>query len=440
MRLNKTIIGLLSIGMITVLLCSIFKNEVNFSMINDQVNYFDDTYFAFYNGNEKLSTMPKKDNNDNLAFYRGLCDNGASIEWNEEEWAPLVKKLTKSKTKCTIYFKEKVSANILLEQKLKEEELSDDPQLMYDDTTDRNLRYIGSSPDNYLDIGDRDSNGNPILWRIIGLMNNITSLDNGEKQESLLKIIRADVIGKYTWDTSISSVNLGYGINEWSQADLMKLLNPEDVYTKDGEIGNSLYWNNESGKCYTEPNNGNIACDFTSSGISLKAKEKIAKVRWNTGTFADYNESEWTASATYKAERSNNNGQTLCKNNGGGGNCTDNVNRTTTWDGYIALMYPSDYGYAVGKSVRNTCLLKSMHDYGSDDCYLIDWLAPDEYYDYTITPIPRQNGSSARLCVANTGELTWTSNLSADRPVAYLKSNIKLIDATGTKEDPFIAS
>ncbi len=37
----------------------------------------------------------------------GECDNGASIEWNSEEWAPLIKNLSKSKTKCTLYFNDK---------------------------------------------------------------------------------------------------------------------------------------------------------------------------------------------------------------------------------------------------------------------------------------------------------------------------------------------
>ena len=32
--------------------------------------------------------------------------------------------------------------------------------------------------------------------------------------------------------------------------------------------------------------------------------------------------------------------------------CTDNVNRTTTWEGYVGLMYPSDLGYVVGGEAR----------------------------------------------------------------------------------------
>ncbi len=62
---------------------------------------------AFYKENEKVNDMPTKENSEGLVFIDGECDNGASIEWNKDEWAPLIKNLTKSKTKCTLYFNDK---------------------------------------------------------------------------------------------------------------------------------------------------------------------------------------------------------------------------------------------------------------------------------------------------------------------------------------------
>ena len=62
---------------------------------------------AFYNGNERILEMPGKDNIEGLVFIDGECDNGAIIEWNSEEWAPLIKNLTKAKTKCSLYFNNK---------------------------------------------------------------------------------------------------------------------------------------------------------------------------------------------------------------------------------------------------------------------------------------------------------------------------------------------
>ena len=86
-----------------------FSEEVSFPMMNGKVDYFgnSDIYFAFYQGDKKLEEMPSKDNSEGLVYIDGECDNGASIEWNKEEWAPLIKNLSKSKTKCTLYFNDK---------------------------------------------------------------------------------------------------------------------------------------------------------------------------------------------------------------------------------------------------------------------------------------------------------------------------------------------
>ena len=94
-----------------------------------------------------------------------------------------------------------------------------------------NIRYIGKNPNNYVSV-DGD------IWRIIGVMKNI---DDGTGNKSdRVKLIRSEAIGGYAWDTSNSSINGGIGINEWSQADLMKLLNPG--YESE-TVGGSLYWN-----------------------------------------------------------------------------------------------------------------------------------------------------------------------------------------------------
>ena len=127
--------------------------------------------------------------------------------------------------------------------------------LAYDGTTDNNLRYVGANPCNYVKVDNE-------IWRIIGVMNNID--DGTVKRESRIKLIRDESIGRYSWDSSESSVNSGYGVNEWSQADLMKLLNPG--YESES-IGGSLYYNNSSGNCYSSGNNGTEACDFTTTGL-----------------------------------------------------------------------------------------------------------------------------------------------------------------------------
>ena len=387
-----------------------------------------DVFLTFYNGNTVLENMPVKDNVDNLAFERAECDKGASISWNRNRWAPMITNLKESKTKCKLYFGPKVASDTIYDIADK-----DTVNLAYDDTNDENLRYIGSSPKNYIDIGDRDSSNNPILWRIIGVMNNMTVINDDESEnngQSLVKIIRADSIGAYSWDSSTggtNGVNMGYGVNEWSQADLMKLLNPENIYIKDSEIGNSLYWNKAVGQCYNSSNNGQTTCDFRSTGLTETVKDKIAKVRWNTGTMPDEyskNYNKTSAIYMYQGERSDNHGKKFCSS---GYECNDTVERSTTWDGYIGLIYPSDYGYAIGGNYRDKCLNNSMYNWNESSLSCkSNWLLSTD--QLTLTSIPNKNLAYYVFRIEYNSHLDYTraDGASAVRPIVYLKSNIKI--------------
>ena len=392
-----------------------------------------DVFFAFYNGDQQLTEMPKKDNSEGLGFEKAVCDKGASVEWDSNKWAPLVVNLSETKTKCTLYFSKMYNLKEYIENLAEE----DTTTLAYDDTSEKNLRYIGASPNNYIDIGDRDSNGDPILWRIIGVMNNMTVINEDDSEstgQSLIKIIRADTLEDgFSWDSSASGVNSGWGVNEWSQADIMTTLNTE------------AYWSKESGQCYSSYNDEQTACNFSSTGLTPEVKEKLAKVRWNTGTFEKYNTSDWLVNATYKAERSNHNGKEQCASSGGSW-CNDDVERTTTWDGYIGLMYPSDYGYAVGGSVRSECLAKSMFKWteSSPSCKGNDWLRDSYNTQWTITPAPDSESAFYAFRVSSSGHLMTDSIAygSAVRPVAYLKSTIKIQEKSdndyGSESNPFV--
>ena len=214
-------------------------------------------------------------------------------------------------------------------------------------------------------------------WRIIGVF------------DGQIKLIRNDSIGSYSWDSSASSINSGYGINQWGEsgdykgADLMKLLNPEyDNNLAEDATGNtisgtyannSLYWNRGSGNCYDSQNNGKKTCDFSTTGLTELAKSMIDKHTWNLGSNdgTTYTYNNIKAKQFYELERSNNTGK-ICTS---GSACNDTVNRTTTWDGYVGLMSQSDYGYAVGGEVRTNCLENTyLFNYMNSDCYKEDWL------------------------------------------------------------------
>ncbi len=302
--------------------------------------------------------------------------------------------------------------------------------LAYDGTVDNNLRYVGKYPCNYIKIDDE-------LWRIIGVMNNID--DGTGNKESRLKLIRSESIGRYPWDTSESSVNNGYGVNEWSQADLMKLLNPG--YESES-VGGSLYYNGGSGTCYNSSSNGTGSCDFTSSGLKENLKALIGDAIWNTGSNGMNNyasSSKGLANHFYTYERSDNTGKT-CNS---GDTCNDTVERTTTWTGKVGLMYPSDYGYATsGGSTTNrtSCLNKELHNWGSD-CYNNDWIYIGSW-QWTLTPSAGYSYAYGVFYINNyyiNDDNVYSSGYinGGVHPSVYLISSTSILSGDGSQTNPY---
>ena len=291
-----------------------------------------------------------------------------------------------------------------------------------------NTRYIGANPNNYVSI-DGD------IWRIIGTMKDID--DGTGNKEDRVKLIRSEAIGEYSWDTSESSINGGYGVNEWSQADLMKLLNPG--YESES-VGGSLYWNSVSGTCYLSNNNGTIACDFTSTGIKDKLKSLISDAVWNTGTTTKNSQ---IASKWYTEERGTRNGK-ICSS---GDYCNDDLERTTTWTGKVGLMYPSDYGYATsgGDTMdRTTCLntnLSSWSSSSASDCKNNDWLF-NSFHQWTLTPHAVSSGANYAFYVSSSGSINGYSAYGGHgtRPVVYLSHSVGVQSGDGSMGNPFILS
>ena len=311
--------------------------------------------------------------------------------------------------------------------------------LAYDDYG--NLRYVGANPCNYVTFNDETAG-----WRIIGVFDN------------QIKLIRNESIGSYSWDTSASNVNSGYGINQWGEsgtykgADLMKLLNPgyEENLAEDASgnaitgtyVNNSLYWNKQSGNCYNNQNNATTTCDFSSTGLTENAKTMIASTTWNLGSqgsndvFTSGN-GLGLASKFYELERSTNNGK-ICSS---GKYCNDAVNRTTTWEGYIGLMSPSDYGYAVGGEVRNTCLNLNLTygGYNTNNCYSNDWLYKTSTDQWTMSPDAISSNASYVFYVWNYVDRNDAAVAYAVRPALFLISDIE-ISGEGTPSSPFTLS
>ncbi len=327
-----------------------------------------------------------------------------------------------------------VAITILLTTKITQLATTDTTNLATDDYG--NARYIGKNPNNYVSF-DGD------IWRIIGVMKNID--DGTGNKEDRVKIIRSTSIGAYSWDTSISRINNGYGVNEWSQADLMKLLNPG---YESQTVGGSLYWNNQSGTCYNNIKNQKTSCGFTRSGIKDKLKNMIGNAVWNTGASTTNGQ---IASKWYTEERGTRNGK-ICTS---GTSCTDTVSRTLTWTGKIGLMYPSDYGYATSGSsttARATCLNTTLNSWASNssnrECYYNDWLYENGIEQWTLSPYTDSIRAYSVFSVDSTGYVnssgivgqSYAANGLGVRPVGFLLSNTLFQSGDGSSGNPFILS
>ena len=262
-----------------------------------------------------------------------------------------------------------------------------------------NLRYVGANPNNYISFNNE-------VWRIIGIFN-VYNADT-KKNEKLVKIIRNESLGNYSWDTSDSSINSGWGINEWSQADLMTELNTD--YLDISKTSGTTTW-------YNGENNAKSGSYDYSKNIKSEYIDKIANVRWNLGGIT----SGASAINTYKQER----GTAHVSVN----NLYDGITRTNTWDGKVGLMYLSDYGYA---STDTSC----REELSSTNCKNDNWLF-NSALECTLPP----DSVSANLVfrVIPVGPVNYSSAHYANgvRPVLFLKSETQITGGIGTESDPY---
>jgi len=278
----------------------------------------------------------------------------------------------------------------------------------YDGTSDNNLRYVGANPCNYVSFNNE-------LWRIIGVMNNID--DGTGNLETRVKLIRNESLGDYSWDTSELSVNTGYGVNDWTQADLKNELNGDYL---DTTLTANTNW-------YNGTNNARTGVFDYTKGLKAEAQAQIGDAKWNLG--GRYSGGA-TASTFYTAERGTSTYSTSHQ-------CVDGAcPRATEWTGKVALMYPSDYGYAVGGTVRSTCLSKNLSTYNLGSCYKNDWICLNTIQWFLAPSSLYRERAFLVGYTGSVGDRRTDSNLAA-RPVVYLKSSVSISSGNGSESKPY---
>ena len=276
-----------------------------------------------------------------------------------------------------------------------------------------NIRYYGASPNNYIYFNCSDYNNQTSdtceTWRIIGVF------------EGKVKIMRNEIIGSYSWDSSDSSINDGWGANEWSQADLMKLLN--SGYDSES-VGGSLYWNAKSGTCYNGGGNATKSCDFTSTGIKNDTtRNMIAETTYYT---RGHNTSSIFVGAMYDKERVS------------GTVVSATPTRTLTWTGKVAVAYPSDYGYAADLSLCQ----KQLGAYKDATCRANNWMKSiitNKGVNEGWLLTPHSGSAYGTWHVSSPGNVTGSVAYRAYGvvPVLSLTSELDIGSGTGTSSSPY---
>ena len=408
-----------------------------------------DYFIASYIDGEWFNEIPGK--NDGYIVDKVVCDNGAVGTWDNEEWGINIRNATQ-KIKCSVFF---IVKPVSVTEKITTLATTDTTNFASDDP-DNNIRYIGANPNNYVYFNCSDysnqSDSTCEKWRIIGVFKNVTKSDG--TKEDLVKIVKDERLGNesFSWDykkNGVGTSTTDYGSNDWTDSQLMMMLNPTDYlksgYTIDNNIvkdskGQAIYqnmgsyYNGTSGcKPAATASGADFTCtsiDFTSTGLKNDlTRNAIESVVWNLGGTASYNSaSNGLASHWYGYER----GTTVYSGH------------ATTWTGKVGLMYPSDYGYATAGGAttnRAACLAKELYNWdgsGVSDCKNNDYLYKSSYYQWTLAP----SSSIANFVfgVGTGGYVDFSSarNTYSVRPVAFLKSNISITDVgIGTTESPF---
>ena len=257
------------------------------------------------------------------------------------------------------------------------------------------------------------------LYRIIG------SIYDERSKTNRLKVIKATPLtdgttSLYSWDADendnyyniwATPTNGNYSNNLTSGASIMKLLN------------SGAWWNGTSANYYSYYLDGSDFqtknVNFTNYKLSDKVKSNIDTSRYYLGGYDMYKTPP--AYVMYEYER---------------GTLRYDENRPLYWDGYVGLMYPSDYGYAAGSVCATGTEL--FNYFG--ECSNNDWLYNTGVNQLLMSPDSGESGSV--LSVNYGGQVTAGGSrfAFAVSPVFFLNSSASISSGDGSINNPYILS
>ena len=249
-------------------------------------------------------------------------------------------------------------------------------------------RYQGKTPNNYITF-----NGETGVWRIIGVFEVETPQSDGTyTKENKVKLVRKQM-GTVAWN---SIQTTGTNDNDWTTATLMTTLNSGEYYNRTGI--------------------------YASIGLTDKAKNQISSTKWYLGNVTQGSSSK-DSQGTYQEERSTN----VYSGN------------SQTWDGKVALIYPSDYMYASSSCYNNGTI---GYNYDDSTCTSTNWfLGYDLGHDAFWAVSPSSDNSSFVMYVGDNGIMN--SSIASFRhgglrQSVYLDTNVNYVSGDGTSDNPFV--
>ena len=258
-------------------------------------------------------------------------------------------------------------------------------------------RYQGKTPNNYITF-----NGEYGVWRIIGVFEVETPQSDGTYiKENKVKIVR-DRIGTAAWN----STPTGSHYNDWTTATLMTMLNSGDYYNRTGT--------------------------YASNGLTSEAKNQISSTKWYLGNVV------WTSGVGYGTTKEIYTQERSTSVYSG---------NKQTWDGKVALIYPSDYMYA-SSACYNDDTKKGYDlngsspydtDYRSETCKSTNWLLDMNNWFWAVSPSSRGPDSAMRVIRTGGVHYYFTDDSSGGLcQSVYLSSSVSYVNGDGSTDNPFV--
>ncbi len=244
-------------------------------------------------------------------------------------------------------------------------------------------RYQGANPNNYITF-----NGETGVWRIIGVFEVQTPNGNGYMKEYKIKLVR-NKIGKSAWSSN-STINY----SDWTTSTLMTTLNSGEYYNRTGT--------------------------YASNGLTSEAKNQISSTKWYLGNVVWSNgPGVGTTDEMYNQERST----------------SVHSGNSQTWDGKVALIYPSDYMYGSSECYNNGTSGNNF----AGTCMSTDWIIDTDNWFWTLSPCSFRSNVSMRVYGSGIVSFDTSSNANGNlRPSVYLSSSVKYVSGNGSASNPFV--